>query len=139
MPTTTTLSPGFQKLLREPAFCELATLMPDGSPQITQTWVDTDGEHILINTTQGSQKVRNVRRDPRVAVNVVDPANQWRLGNVRGRVVDVTTEGADAHIDKLNKKYRGVDVYPNKDPNNPRVIVKIVPEKIREIGLDQSR
>ncbi len=132
-----TISPGFQKLLHEPAYCEIATLMPDGSPQITQVWVDSDGEHILINTTQNSQKVRNVRRDPRVAVNVFDPANQWRLGNVRGRVVEVTTEGADAHIDQLGKKYRGWDEYPYKDPNNPRVIIKVAPERINEVGLDQ--
>ena len=69
------ISAGFRKLLREPAFCQLATLMPDGSPQITQVWVETDGEHILINTNEGSQKEKNVRREPRVAVNVVDPTN----------------------------------------------------------------
>ena len=68
-----TLSPGLKKLLREPAYCQLATLMPDGSPQNTQVWVDTDGEHILVNTAEGRQKVKNVRRDPRVALNVVDP------------------------------------------------------------------
>jgi hypothetical protein len=73
------LSAGFKKLLREPAYCQLATLMADGSPQITQVWVDTDGEHILVNTAQGRQKVINIRRDPRVAVNVVDPDNAWRL------------------------------------------------------------
>ena len=130
-----TLSPGFQALLREPSHCQIATIMPDGSPLIAQVWVDTDGEHVLINTTRDSQKVRNARRDPRVAVNVVDPTNQWRLGNVRGRVVDVTTEGADAHIDALGKKYRGWDEYPYKNPDNPRVIMRIVPERVREVGL----
>src|SRR5215213_5157651 len=69
------LSPGLQRLLREPSYGEIATVMPDGSPSIAQVWVDTDGEHILINTAEGRQKTRNVRRDPRVAVNVVDPAN----------------------------------------------------------------
>jgi PPOX class probable F420-dependent enzyme len=69
------ISSGFQKLLHEPAYCQLATVMPDGSPQITHVWVDTDGEHILINTAEGSQKEQNARRDPRVAVNVVDPAH----------------------------------------------------------------
>jgi PPOX class probable F420-dependent enzyme len=132
-----TLSPGFQKLLNEPSFAQVATTTRDGAPQITQVWIDTDGEHLLVNTTQGSQKVRNLRRDPRVAVNVVDPSNQWRLGNVRGRVVDITTEGANAHIDKLGKKYRGWDEYPYKDPNNPRVIVKIQPEHVREVGLEE--
>ena len=100
-----TLSPGFKKLLREPAYCQLATLMPDGSPQNTQVWVETDGEHILVNTAEGRQKVKNVRRDPRVALNVVDPTNAWRIASVRGRVVDVTTEGADQLIDELAKKY----------------------------------
>ncbi|HEX6509033.1 MAG TPA: PPOX class F420-dependent oxidoreductase [Chloroflexota bacterium] len=133
---TATISPGFRKLLEEPSFAQVATTMPDGAPQITQVWIDTDGEHILINTTQNSQKTRNARRDPRVAVNVVDPSNQWRLGNVRGRVVDVTTEGANDQIDKLGKKYRGWDEYPYKDPNNPRVILKIEPERIREVGLE---
>ena len=131
------LSPGFQQLLREPSYGEIATVMPDGSPLIAQVWVDTDGEHILVKTTRDSQKVRNVRRDPRVAVNVFDPGNQWRLGNARGRVVEVTEEGADAQIDRLGKKYRGWDTYPYKDPNNPRVILKIAPERVREVGLDQ--
>ena len=131
------LSPGFQKLLQEPAYCEIATIMRDGSPHLAEVWVDTDGEHILINTTQNSQKVRNIRRDPRVAVNVIDPHNQWRLGNVRGRVVDITTEGANAHIDKLGKRYRGWDEYPNKNPDNPRVIIKIEPEIVREVGLGE--
>jgi PPOX class probable F420-dependent enzyme len=131
-----TLSPGFQKLLREPAYGEIATVMADGSPLIAQVWVDTDGEHILVNTTRDSQKVRNVHRDPRVAVNVFDPSNQWRLGNVRGRVVEVTTQGADAHIDQLGKKYRGWDTYPYKDADNPRVILRIAPERVHEVGLE---
>ena len=130
------LSQGFQKLLREPAYCQVATLMPDGSPQVTQTWVGTDGEHILINTFDGSQKVRNVRRDPRVAVNVVDPTNAWRIDNVRGRVVEVTTEGADRHIDELARKYLGADTYPFRRPDQVRVILKIAADKVNAIGLD---
>ena len=110
--------------------------MPDGSPQITQTWVDTDGQHILINTADTRQKTRNVRRDPRVAVNVVDPANAWRIASVRGKVVEVTTEGADAQIDRLAFKYLGAETYPNRRPGEVRVILKIAPEKINAIGLD---
>ncbi len=136
MPTT--ISPGFQKLLREPAFCQLATLMPDGSPQVTQVWVDTDGEHILINTAQGRQKEQNVKRDPRVAVNVVDPANAWRLGMVRGRVVEITTAGADELIDQLAKKYLNEESYPFRRPEEVRVTLKILPEKINEIGLEEA-
>ena len=84
-----TISPGFKKLLREPTYCQLATLMPDGSPQNTQVWVETDGEYILVVTAEGRQKVKNVRRDPRVALNVVDPTNAFRIASVRGQVVDV--------------------------------------------------
>jgi len=130
------LSPGFQKLLAEPAFCQVATLMSDGSPHLTQVWVSGDDEHILVNTYEGAQKLRNIRRDPRVAVNVVDPANAWRLANVRGRVVDITTDGADAHIDELARKYLGVESYPFRQPGQVRVKVTIVPEHISEIGLD---
>jgi len=130
------ISPGFRKLLREPAFCQLATLMPDGSPQITQVWVETDGEHILINTPEGSQKRRNVRRDLRVAVNVVDPANAWRLAMVRGRVVDVNNEGAVEQIDRLAKKYLNQDTYPFHRPDQVRTTIKIASDKIKEIGLE---
>ncbi len=131
------ISPGFLKLLQEPAFCQLATLMPDGSPQVTQVWVDTDGEHILINTAQGRQKERNVRRDPRVGVNVVDPANAWRIAMVRGRVVEVTTAGADQLIDQLAKKYLNEDAYPFRRPEEVRVTLKVLPEKVNEIGLEE--
>jgi PPOX class probable F420-dependent enzyme len=132
------MSAGLLKLLREPAYAQIATLMPDGAPQITQVWIDTDGEHLLVNTAEGRQKDRNVRRDPRVAVNVVDPANAWRLAMIRGRVVDITTEGADDLIDQLAKKYLGVDSYPFRNPEETRITLKIAPEKISEIGLDQT-
>ncbi|HZS86415.1 MAG TPA: PPOX class F420-dependent oxidoreductase [Chloroflexota bacterium] len=131
-----TLSPGLQKLLNEAAYCQVATLMPDGSPQITQTWVDTDGQHILINTFEGSQKVRNMRRDPRVAVNIVDPANPYRIANLRGRVAEITTDGADAQIDRLAFKYLGQQKYPFRRPDQVRITVRIVPERINSIGLD---
>jgi PPOX class probable F420-dependent enzyme len=131
-----TISAGFRKLLQEPAYCQLATLMPDGSPQITQVWVDTDGEHVLINTAEGRQKERNVCGDPRVAVNVVDPTNAWRIAMVRGQVVEVTTDGADQFIDQLAKKYLNEDTYPFRRPEEVRVTLKILPEKINEIGLE---
>lgn len=130
------ISSGFRKLLGERAFCQLATLMPDGSPQITQVWVETDGEHVLINTIEGSQKDKNIRRDPRVAVNVVDPANAWRLAMVRGRVVEVTGEGAIEQIDRLANKYLGQDTYPYHHPDHTRITLKIAPEKINAIGLE---
>jgi PPOX class probable F420-dependent enzyme len=130
-----TISPGFRKLMREPAYCQLATLMPDGSPQNTQVWVETDGEYISIVTAEGRQKVENVRRDPRVALNVVDPTDAFRIANVRGRVVDVTTEGADQLLDELAKKYLGEDTYPFRQPGEVLLTIKIAPEKINELGL----
>jgi PPOX class probable F420-dependent enzyme len=133
-----TISPGFQKLLQEPAFCQLATLMPDGSPQNSQVWVDIDGEHIPINTAQGLQKERNVELDPRVAVNVVDPTNARRIAMVRGRAVEVTTEGADELIDQLAKKYLKEETYPFRRPEEVRVTLKILPDKINEIGLEEA-
>jgi PPOX class probable F420-dependent enzyme len=105
-------------------------------PQITQIWVSTDSEHVLVTTFEGAQKLRNLRRDPRVAVNVVDPGNAWRLANISGRVVDHTTEEADDHIDELAQKYLGVERYPYRQPGQVRVKVTIAPEHINEIGLD---
>jgi PPOX class probable F420-dependent enzyme len=88
-------------LLRQRSLCYVATSMADGSPQVTQTWVDTDGEHVLINSVQGHVKVKNLARDPRVAVAISDPRTPSRYVQVRGRVVDITTEGAIAHIERL--------------------------------------
>jgi PPOX class probable F420-dependent enzyme len=94
-------------LLRRPSQCFLATAMPDGSPQLTQTWVDVDGDHILINTVEGFRKTRNVAHDPRVSVAVTDPDNLGRYYSVRGRVIEITTDGAAEHIEQLAQKYLG--------------------------------
>ncbi|MEV6928336.1 PPOX class F420-dependent oxidoreductase [Dactylosporangium sp. NPDC051485] len=99
------------QLLERPSLCYLTTLMPDGSPQVTQTWVDTDGEHVLINTVRGHQKVRNIERDPRVAVAIGDSDEPRRYFQVRGRVVGMTEEGAVEHIEKLAHRYLGTP-YP---------------------------
>ncbi|MCO7222586.1 TIGR03618 family F420-dependent PPOX class oxidoreductase [Klenkia sp. PcliD-1-E] len=102
------LPAGLLELLRTPAPCFVATLMPDGSPQMTQTWVDADDEgRIRVNSVAGFQKVRNVERDPRVALNIADPADPSRYFGVRGRVVDITTEAAVEHIEALAQKYLG--------------------------------
>jgi PPOX class probable F420-dependent enzyme len=121
--------------LKEASYGQLATLLPDGAPHVTQVWLDTDGTHILVNTVASHRKVSNVRRDPRVAVNVHDPARPYRIANVRGRVVEVTTEGADEHIDALARRYLGVDAYPFRRPGQQRVILKIEPRRINTIGL----
>ncbi len=111
-------------LFQKPAFAHLTTLMPDGSPQVSPVWCEYDGTHVLINSAKDRQKDRNMRRDPRVAMAISDPANPYRYLQVRGTVVEITEQGADAHIDKLSHKYMGKD-YPYRDPNSTRVIYKI--------------
>jgi PPOX class probable F420-dependent enzyme len=121
-------------LLRAPSTCYVTTLMPDGSPQLTQTWVDTDGEHILINSVAGYQKTRNVERDPRVAVAVSDPAAATRYITVRGRVTTTTTEGAADQIEALAQKYLGGPYpwYGGRDQTRATIVIAI--EKIHAMG-----
>jgi PPOX class probable F420-dependent enzyme len=121
-------------LLRQPSLCYVATSMADGSPQVTQTWVDTDGEHVLINSVQDHVKVKNLARDPRVAVAISDPSTPSRYVQVRGRVVDITTEGAVAHIERLAQRYLGRPYpwYGGRD--QVRVILTIAPETISRMG-----
>ncbi|QEN15406.1 PPOX class F420-dependent oxidoreductase [Mycolicibacterium sp. ELW1] len=125
------LPDGLLALLRRPSPCFVATLMPDGSPQLTETWVTTDGEHVVINIVEGMQKARNLARDPRVAVNVVDPDDVNRFYAVRGRVLSTTTEGGRESIDEISQKYLGIP-YPNfsGNPDETRVIVTIAAESI---------
>ncbi|CAN5730272.1 PPOX class F420-dependent oxidoreductase [soil metagenome] len=117
-------------LLRRPSPCFVATLMPDGSPQLTQTWVTTDGENVVINIVDGSQKARNLARDPRVAINVVDPDEVFRFYAVRGRVISITTEGGAESINEISHKYLGID-YPNFTGRpETRLIVTIEAESV---------
>lgn len=116
-------------LLKGPNIAHLATLMPDGSPQVTPVWVDTDGQDVLINTAEGRLKLKNMRRDPRVAVDLVDRDNPYRSVLVRGHVVAISEEGADAHIDQLAQRYLGVERYP-KAEGERRVIVRIRPARV---------
>jgi PPOX class probable F420-dependent enzyme len=131
------LPDGLLDLLRRPSPCFISTLMPDGSPQLTQTWVTTDGEHVVLNIVDGSQKVRNLARDARVAINVVDPDEVFRYYAVRGRVIDRTTEGARESIDEISQKYLGIP-YPNfsGNPNETRVLITIEAEKVTPPARD---
>jgi PPOX class probable F420-dependent enzyme len=115
-------------------FGNLATVMPDGSPHVAPVWIDYDAGDVLINTAEGRQKLKNIRHDPRVAVDVLNSENPYEMVTLRGRVVEVTHEGADAHIDKLAKKYLGRDTYPYRQPGEQRVIIRIEPEKISGYG-----
>jgi PPOX class probable F420-dependent enzyme len=121
-------------LLRRPSLCFVATVMPDGSPQLTQTWVSTDGEHIVINTPDRSQKARNVARDPRVAVNIADPDDIRRYYAVRGRVIATATDGSAQNIDEISGKYLGRP-YP-KFGGRPetRMIMTIEADSVRGVG-----
>ncbi|HKM77522.1 MAG TPA: PPOX class F420-dependent oxidoreductase [Candidatus Bathyarchaeia archaeon] len=119
------------KLLREKNFAFLATVDAKGRPQVTPIWVDTDGDHVLLNTALGRVKQKNTQRDPRVAVAVLDMSNPYRFAAVRGRVVEqIPGQVAEDHIDKLAKKYLGKDKYPFRQAGEKRVILKILPEHV---------
>lgn len=128
------LSPKARDLIARPVLASLATLNPDGSPQITPLWVDLDGDDVVFNTARGRKKARNLERDPRVAVTVIDPDDQYNVVAFRGTVVDVTTEGADAHIDSLAKKYLGVDSYPMRREGEVRIRVTVRTDHIAMQG-----
>ncbi|NAZ76618.1 TIGR03618 family F420-dependent PPOX class oxidoreductase [Kineococcus sp. T13] len=122
------------RLLRGRATCYLATTMPDGSPQLTQTWVDTDGRHIVINTVEGFQKTRNVERDPRVAVTVADPQDPARYFAVRGHVVAASTEGGAEHIEVLSQRYTGAPYPWFGGREQVRVVLSIAADRLHAIG-----
>ena len=128
-PSQLTLTDDQVALLREKVLAHVATVMPDGSPQVTPVWVDTDGETVLFNTAKGRIKYRNLSRDPRVAVSIAARENDYRTVVMRGRAQFIE-EGADDHIDRLAKKSLGADSYPGRQPGEVRVTVRVVPEKI---------
>lgn len=112
-------------LLKEPQIANLATVMADGTPQVTPVWVDTDGTHVLMNTAKGRVKHRNILRNPNIAVSVVDKADPYRTVQVRGRA-ELVDEGAEEHIDRLAKKYLNVDTYPMRKPGEQRVTIRLL-------------
>jgi PPOX class probable F420-dependent enzyme len=122
-----TLSDEWKTLLNKPVFVHVATLMPDGTPQVSPVWVDVEGDQIVINSAQGRVKDKNLRRDPRVALSLTAPDNAYKALMIRGKVVKITTDGADQHIDKLAKKYLGKDKYPFGSPGDVRVKYFIEP------------
>jgi PPOX class probable F420-dependent enzyme len=129
-----TIPEKYRDLFQKRAFANLGTLMPDGRPQVTPVWCDYDGEHIIFNSAKGRQKDKNVRRDPRVALTLMDPENPYRYLEVRGRVVEITEDGAAEHINKMAKKYLGVDKYPYGQPGEVRVLYKVKPEHTTVMG-----
>lgn len=125
---------GFRDLLQKKAFAHLATIMSDGSPQVTPVWFDFDGSHIRVNSAKGRVKDKNMRRNGRVALAIQDPENPYRYLAVRGKVEEVSEAGADAHIDSLAKKYLGQDRYPHRQPGEVRIIYRIRPERVSSMG-----
>jgi PPOX class probable F420-dependent enzyme len=121
-------------LFQKKAFASLGTLMPDGKPQVTPVWCDFDGKHVIVNSAKGRVKDRNMRRDARVSLALIDPDNPYRYLQVQGHVAEITEAGADQHIDKMAKKYLGLDKYPNRQPGEVRVIYKIEPDRTSTMG-----
>ncbi|MBV9252199.1 MAG: PPOX class F420-dependent oxidoreductase [Acetobacteraceae bacterium] len=125
----------FMDLLeRKKAFAELATVMPDGSPQVTPVWFDYKDGRMRVNTAKGRVKARNMQEGSRVALAIRDPDNPYRYMQIRGRVARVSEQGASAHIDQLAKKYLDKDKYPWAGPNEVRVTYEIEPIAVQTMG-----
>ena len=121
-------------LEKKKAFAHIATVGRDGAPQSTPVWIDFDGTHVRFNTARGRIKDKNLATNPRIALSIIDPDNPYRYLQVRGRVTEMTEQGADAHIDALAKKYLGQDRYPGRKPGEIRVTVKVLPERVQTMG-----
>lgn len=131
------LSSEFEDLFERKSFASFATLMPDGTPHVTPVWIDYDGEYFIVNTAEGRQKERNVRRDPKVGLAVMDPENPYRYVSVRGEVEELRKEGAVDHIDELAGRYMGVEEYPYKDQDEgDRVMLMIRPDRTISYSQD---
>jgi PPOX class probable F420-dependent enzyme len=124
----------YMDLFEKKAFANLATVMPDGTPQVTPVWIDYDGNHLLVNSARGRQKDKNMERNPSVSLSIMDPDNPYRYLEVRGRVTEITEEGAEDHIDKMAKKYIDQDKYPWRRPGEVRVLYKIEPQRTSQMG-----
>jgi PPOX class probable F420-dependent enzyme len=128
-----------KKLIEGRSYAHFGTLMPDGSPHVSQTWVDHEGDIVIINTYEGSQKHKNAVRNPKVALDVSDPSAPHNVAVIRGRVCEVTFDGAEEHIDRMAKKYLGQDEYPMRRPGIRRVLIKIEPTHVVPPLLENSR
>jgi PPOX class probable F420-dependent enzyme len=128
------IPPQYLDILDKKAFAHLCTVMADGAPQASPVWVDHRDGRIVVNSAKGRIKDENMRRDPRVAVSITDPDNPYRCLMIRGRVAEITEDGADEHIDRMAKKYMGRDTYPNRKPGEVRVLYFIDPETVGTMG-----
>ncbi|MGI9254619.1 MAG: PPOX class F420-dependent oxidoreductase, partial [Thermomicrobiales bacterium] len=117
-------------LLTSPTYAHLATIQPDGAPQITMVWIDWDGSHIIVNTVEGYRKLENMRRDPRVALDVPVPGKPFLAVSISGHMVSETTDGAAQHLRTLCMRYLGTEQYPYGTPGQQRVMVRIAPDRL---------
>ena len=124
----------FLELFQKKSFGHLATLLPNGTPQTSPVWVDFDDTYVLVNSARGRLKDKNMRQRPQVALSIQDPDDPYRYLEVRGRVMEITEQGAEEHIDRLAKRYLGLDRYPYRQPGEVRVIYKIKPERTSTQG-----
>ena len=124
----------FNDLLHSTALAHVATIGPKGDPQTTPVWFGWDGQHILFSQTKSRQKYRNVKRDPAIALSIVDPSNPFRYLEVRGKVVDINEDQNNQFIDSMAKKYMGQDKYPFNQPGDERVIIVVEPEHTSHMG-----
>ena len=125
------LSERAKKLIDGKNFASVATLMPDGSPQVANVWIDRDGDTIILNATNSRQRTKNLKRDPRIAISIFDLTNPYQTVSIRGKVVDISEKGGEEHIDKMAMKYRGA-MYAYHDPKNPRVLLRVEATRIHE-------
>ena len=121
-------------LTEKKAFAHLVTMQPDGTPQETPVWIDAKGDTVIVNTAKGRVKDKNMSANPNVAMSIADPENPYRYVQIRGKVKRSTTDGADAHIDAMAKKYLGQDKYPMRTPTETRVIYEIEPIAVQGMG-----
>jgi PPOX class probable F420-dependent enzyme len=129
-----TIPSSHANILDKQAFAHFTTLMPDGSPQTSPVWIDHKDGKLLVNTAEGRVKDKNVKRDQRVALSVTDPDNPYRALMIRGKVVEITNDGAEDHIDKMAKKYMGKDKYPFRAPGEKRILFYVEPEQVSTMG-----
>jgi len=120
-----------RELLEDRNFCDVATVARDGAPHVAVVWVDTDGEDVLLNGSEGRVWPENLRRDPRVTLTVLNLQNPYEYLSIKGQAVEVTPEGADEHIDRLAKKYLDKDEYPYRTPGEVRLLVRVRPDKVK--------
>ena len=128
-----------KKMIEAKSYANFATLMPDGFPHVVQTWVDHDGDLVLINTNAGSQKHKNAERNSKVGLDICDPSNPYYMASIRGTVSEITFDGADEQIDRMAKKYLGEDKYPRRQPGMRRILIKIQPTHVIAPYEDSAR